>query len=59
MDIKMFMKNDGEKPLDRIVANGGFCGIFRTIACIGDSMSSGEFESFENGVTGYHDYFDY
>lgn len=59
MDIKQFMKNEGEKPLDRIVSNGGLCGIFRTIACIGDSMSSGEFESFQNGETGYHDYYDY
>lgn len=59
MDIKMFMKKDGEKPLDTIVSNGGFCGIFRTIACIGDSMSSGEFESFQNGQIGWHDYFDY
>lgn len=59
MDIKQFIKIDGEKPLDRIVSNGGLCGIFRTIACIGDSMSSGEFESFQNGQTGYHDYYDY
>ena len=59
MDIKMFMKRENEKPLDNIVSNGGFCSIFRTIACIGDSLSSGEFESFENGVIGYHDFYEY
>ncbi len=59
MDINQFYSRPNEKPLDRILADGGFCGIFRTIGCIGDSLSSGEFESFENGVKGYHDYFDY
>ncbi len=59
MDISKFMAHSGEKPLDNIVANGGFCGIFRKIACIGDSLSSGEFESFRNGEKGYHDYLDY
>ena len=49
-----------EKPLDRIVTDGGFCGIFRTIGCIGDSLSSGEFESKNaDGSTGYHDFYDY
>lgn len=59
MDIRKFMKQNGEKPLDNLVSNGGLCGIFRTIACIGDSLSSGEFESFANGENGYHDYYDY
>lgn len=59
MDIKKFMKQDGEKPLDNIVTGGGMCGIFRKIACIGDSLSSGEFESFANGANGYHDCYDY
>ncbi len=54
-----FMPNSHEKPLDTLVVNGGFCGIFRKIACIGDSLSSGEFESLMNGKQGYHDYFDY
>ena len=50
----------GEKPLDRIVADGGLCSIFRTIGCIGDSLSSGEFESEdETGAKGYHDMFEY
>lgn len=51
---------ENEKPLDRIVTDGGFCGIFRTIACIGDSLSSGEFESVKaDGTKGYHDFYEY
>lgn len=59
MDLsKLFDVN--EKPLDNLVTDGGFCGIFRTIGCIGDSLSSGEFESLdEDGNKGYHDYFEY
>lgn len=59
MDIKKYMAPTDEKPLDCIVTNGGFCGIFRKIACIGDSLSSGEFESCENDVVGWRDYYDY
>ena len=52
--------NENEKPLDRIVTDGGFCGIFRKIACIGDSLSSGEFETKRaDGTHGYHDFFEY
>ncbi|MBQ8295612.1 MAG: SGNH/GDSL hydrolase family protein [Clostridia bacterium] len=51
---------ENEKPLDRIVTDGGFCSIFRRIACIGDSLSSGEFESTrEDGTKGYHDFYEY
>ena len=58
MDLKMMFDED-EKPLDNLVTNGGFCGIFRTIGCVGDSLSSGELESLdENGNKGYHDYFE-
>lgn len=50
----------GEKPLDRMVTDGGFTGIFRSICCIGDSLSSGEFESLDkNGNVGYHDMFEF
>lgn len=59
MDIKKFMKNENEKPLDNIVANGGMCACFRKIACIGDSLASGELESFECGERGWFDYFEY
>lgn len=60
MDIKSYMQPEGEKPLDNIVTDGGFCGIFRTIACVGDSLASGEFEGTnEDGTKSYHDFFDY
>lgn len=61
MDIEYFTGvKDGEKPLDRLVTDGGFCAIFRTIACIGDSLSSGEFESKNaDGKSGYHDFYEY
>ncbi len=55
MNIYQYMSvGETEKPLDRIVTDGGFCSIFRTIACIGDSLSSGEFESVkEDGSKRY------
>ena len=60
MDMKMFYAIDGEKPLDNLVSDGGFCGIFRTIGCIGDSLSSGEFETKdEEGRQGFHDMYEY
>ena len=60
MNISEFMPSKDEKPLDRLVGDGGFTGIFRTIACIGDSLSSGEFESDSEACgKGYHDYFEY
>lgn len=62
MDItdikKMFDEN--EKPLDNLVEDGGYCKIFRTIGCVGDSLSSGEFESLdEEGNKGWHDMYEY
>ena len=63
MDITSFIKaidSSEEKPLYNLVEDGGFCGILRTIACIGDSLSSGEFESVdENGIRHYYDHYDY
>lgn len=61
MNIDDFINGPaGEKPLDRLVPDGGYCGIFRRIGCVGDSLSSGEFESMdENGNRGYHDMFEY
>ena len=51
---------ENEKPLDRMVFDGGLCSIFRRIACIGDSLSSGELESVnEDGTKGYHDFYEY
>jgi len=60
MDINRFFDNKNEKPLDNLVNDGGFCSILRTVACVGDSLSSGEFEALdENGNKTYHDMFDY
>ena len=48
-----------EKPLDTLLTDGGNVGIFRTIACIGDSLSSGEFEGTgSEGQKTYHDMYD-
>lgn len=60
MNIEEFIGNENEKPLDRIVSDGGFTAIFRTICCVGDSLSSGEFESLNaDDSHGYHDMFEY
>ena len=60
MNIQDFIANENEKPLDRIVSDGGFTSIFRTICCVGDSLSSGEFESLKPDCShGYHDMFEY
>lgn len=61
MTIQDYMRADpNERPLDRIPEDGGLCGIFRTIGCIGDSLSSGEFESQDaEGKKNYHDFYDY
>lgn len=60
MDLSKFIARKDEKPLDNIVQDGGFCKIFRTIGCIGDSLASGEFQSRdENGMPGYHDFYEY
>ena len=60
MDITKYYGAPNERPLDVIKPDGGFAGIFRVIACVGDSLSSGEFESTqENGSKGYHDLYDY
>ncbi|MBQ8892882.1 MAG: SGNH/GDSL hydrolase family protein [Clostridia bacterium] len=49
-----------EKPLDRIIDGGGFASIFRTVACVGDSLSSGEFESIDaEGNKHYHDLYEF
>lgn len=60
MDMKYFLPQEGEKPLDNLVTDGGFFKIFRTVACIGDSLASGELESYEPDVAvGFHDFFEY
>ena len=61
MNVNYLLGNDNEKPLDNLVSDGGFVGIFRKIACIGDSLSSGEFEALResDGTNMYFDRFDY
>lgn len=48
-----------QNPIENKVVNGGFCRIFRTIGCIGDSLASGEHESMINGTKKYHDCYEY
>ena len=60
MNIREYMATEGEKPLDRIAEDGGFTAIFRRIACVGDSLSSGEFEvKHEDGRTMWIDRFEH
>ncbi|MBR6914881.1 MAG: SGNH/GDSL hydrolase family protein [Clostridia bacterium] len=57
---KMYEFDPNEKPLDRLAPGGGFCGIFRSIGCVGDSLASGEFESkLDDGEGRNVDMFDY
>lgn len=60
MDLNKLLFDPNEKPLDNLASDGGFCGIFRKIGCIGDSLSSGEFEGISpEGNKTYHDFYDY
>ncbi len=61
MKLDNYFICSGEKPLDRIVDDGGFAAIFRTICCVGDSLASGEFESTnpEKTQKQYNDYYEY
>lgn len=60
MDWNKFLYNDGEQPLDSFVTGISNTAIFRKIGFIGDSLSSGEFESVrDDGKKEYHDLFEY
>ena len=49
-----------EKPLDTYVGGYSNTSIFRKMAFIGDSLSSGEFETVNtDGTHGYHDLYEY
>ena len=50
-----------EKPLDNLVTDGGYASIFRTVTFVGDSLSSGEFETLDEatGARHYYDMFEY
>lgn len=59
-DYKAYLGGEDEKPLDRLVDDGGLTSILRTVGIVGDSMSSGEFEGRrEDGTNTYTDTFDY
>lgn len=59
MDIDKLFFDEEEKPLDRLMPNGGFFSIFRSVACIGDSLASGEYQIVRNGRTRFKDMFEY
>jgi len=60
MDWKRYLFDDNEKPLDVLADGYSHTSVFRTIAFVGDSLSSGEFESIdENGKRHYHDMYEY
>ena len=53
MDIKNYYMSEKEKPLDKIADDGGFCAIFRSI---GDSLSSGEFQTKDAEGNNFNDF---
>lgn len=59
MNFENYYYSENEKPLDRMPKNGGFAAIFRTIACIGDSLSSGEFQVKQEKGEGFNYYDEY
>ena len=60
MDWKNELFNENEKPLDRLVDGYSNTSIFRSVAFIGDSLSSGEMETRDaEGNKGYHDLYEY
>ena len=61
MNWDKYLFDENEKPLDRLTEAGySHTSIFRTMAFIGDSLSSGEFETIdENGNRNWHDMYEY
>ncbi len=60
MNWELELYNTNEKPLDRLVEGYSNTSIFRKIAFVGDSLSSGEFETRdEEGSPEYHDFYEY
>lgn len=65
MNVNDFFDKN-EKPLDKLIEGSGFCDILHTIVCVGDSLSSGEFQTLnsdpatkENSPYIYDDRFEY
>ena len=49
-----------DNPLAELLPDGGYTAIFRRIACVGDSLASGEFETLAaDGTRRYHDIFEH
>lgn len=60
MDWEKELYCEDEQPLDRLVDGYSCTSVFRSIAFIGDSLSSGEFETRDaDGKKGFHDIFEY
>lgn len=60
MDWEKELYITDEQPLDRLVDGYSYTSVFRKIAFIGDSLSSGEFETRDkDGNPGYHDLYEY
>ena len=60
MDWKKELYGKDEKPLERLVESYSYTSVFRTMAFIGDSLSSGEFQLRDpEGKSRYHDMFEY
>ncbi len=61
MDLnEFFYDNPDEQPLERMVPDGGYCGILRSVALIGDSLDSGEMEIvYPEGKNNYIDKYEY
>ncbi len=60
MNWDTFLYPADEQPLDRLVNSYSHTAVFRTMAFIGDSLSSGEFETRDSdGTPAYHDLYDY
>ena len=60
MNIYRYTAPADEKPLEHMVSDGGDTSIFRSVACVGDSLSSGEFETVDGtGSKHYYDMFEY
>ncbi|MBQ6789136.1 MAG: SGNH/GDSL hydrolase family protein [Clostridia bacterium] len=60
MNIYDIIPDPAEKPLDRLVEGYSNTSIFRKMAFIGDSLSSGEFETHVEGKNvGYYDMFEH
>lgn len=60
MDWEKELYKENEKPLDRLVEGYSCTSIFRKVAFIGDSLSSGEFETRDKeGKPRYFDMYEY